>query len=268
MTAIERSQALLERARAIAAPYREQAGVIGAFVFGSAARPYADEWSDVDVQVVVEDAAIASITEPHYVREVAGRARGSDVWLIGMRNLERLLAIRADNHRRRVADAVVLFDTNDAVASLVARAAHIPPELREARMRVHHYEVAYAAQRLHKAERRGRGAVARLFGAELVIAAGKLLFFARGQWPGALPWMFEELAAAGVPDDIVAAMRALAASPSARAARGLRGKIDAYLLANDVRFVADLEALGTWINHTPEGQHAHLTYGGELSRRA
>ena len=259
---------LLDRARALAAPFRDQAGVIGAFVFGSATRPYADDQSDVDLQIVVADSARAAHAGPHHRREIAGTSRISDVWVIELGELERQLGLRADNHRRRVADAIVLFDTDDTLAGLVARARHVPADVRDARMRVHHFELAWAAQRVLKAEKRGRAAIARILAAELVLAAGNLLFLARGQWPGPLPWMFEELAAAGVPDEIVARLRALVTSPSARDARRLRGAIDAYLIASGVAFVADPVALWAWINHTPEGQLAHVTYGGELSRRA
>lgn len=261
----EYSRALLERARAIAAPFREQAGVIGAFVFGSATRPYADAHSHVDVQIVVEAGAGHDVSQ---VREPAGDKRSSELWKIDIEDLARRLEQNADMHRYRVAHADVLYDTSDRIAALVARAAHVRPDVREARMRVHHYDFAKATQALLKAEKRERRPTAMLFAAELVVAAGNLLLLARHQWPPPLHWLFEELAAAGTPPEIVAGLRELAVAPSARSARRLRGQIDAYLLANGITFVRDPEALWASINNTEKGQLAHVTYGSELSRRA
>ena len=45
----------MERARELIKPYLKMDGVIGIYVVGSATRPYRDELSDYDIEVIVED---------------------------------------------------------------------------------------------------------------------------------------------------------------------------------------------------------------------
>jgi len=45
----------MERARELIKPYVEMDGVIGIYVVGSATRPYRDELSDYDIEVIVTD---------------------------------------------------------------------------------------------------------------------------------------------------------------------------------------------------------------------
>ena len=230
-----RSRLLVERGMGIAAPYRTTEGVIGAFVFGSASRPYADERSDVDVQIVVENGSpLAKVTDRLDSRQTDGTARVADVWFIATSELERLLGLRADMHRRRVSKAVVLFDTGDTIARLVARAAEMPESVRAEAMRVHHAEVTALARSIVSAETRGKTAALHLLATTLVTAAGNLLFYARHEWPIATSWMFEELAIAGVPSDILEDLRALCTAPSAAVARRLGDSVDAYLASRGV----------------------------------
>ena len=50
----------MERAHQLIKPYLEKPGVIGIYLVGSATRPHADELSDLDIEVIVEDDAYAN----------------------------------------------------------------------------------------------------------------------------------------------------------------------------------------------------------------
>jgi len=45
----------MERARELIQPYLAKPGIIGIYVVGSATRPYSDELSDYDIEIIVED---------------------------------------------------------------------------------------------------------------------------------------------------------------------------------------------------------------------
>ena len=53
----------MERARELVQPYLEKEGIIGIYLVGSATRPFRDERSDYDIEVVVEDELYRSLPD-------------------------------------------------------------------------------------------------------------------------------------------------------------------------------------------------------------
>lgn len=254
-------EARIERARALIAPWEGRPGVLGAFLCGSSVRPYADAASDYDVRVVVEDEAFAHIPAVEVHTSVSeGGKKVQDIWNMSRGELERPVR-ELERHRARFAR--VLFDRAGELGALLASVAQMPTATREARLRVHYYEVTYLAQKVQNAQRRTQRSVALLLCGHLVLATAKLLLVERGEWTPPLSWVFEEMAIAGVPADTVAILRALLENPEPRAIRGLRGTIDSYLLERGTTFIKDPLALWEWLYDTPEGQLARSEWGGE-----
>jgi len=235
--------------------------VLGAFLCGSSVRPYADAASDYDVRVVVEDEAFEHIpaADVHtYVSE--GGKKLQDVWNMRRGELERPTR-EFERHRARFAG--LLFDPSGEVGAILERVAQMPSATREARLRVHYYELTYLAQKVQNAQRRVQRSTALLLSGQLVLATAKLLFVERGAWTPPLTWIFEEMGIAGVPADTIADLRALLENPDPRAIRGLRGKIDGYLIERGVTFIKDPIPLWEWLYQTPEGDVARREWGGE-----
>ena len=259
----------VRRARDLVAPHLAEPGTLGAFLYGSSARPWADPTSDMDVQVVVDDERLAAIDpRARHVAEHHGGIKAADIWIISPRELDAMIDVpTGDINRRRIATAAVLHDPSGIVARIIARAAEVRDDVRDERMRVHYFELTRLAKRIQVAERRDKQDIVRILTAELVLVASKLLFIERRQWPTPTMWIFDELALAGIPAALVAALEAIVESPTARDVRGVRGELDAYLVAAGAAFVRDPEALWSWLFESPRGREAMDIWGGECIRR-
>jgi predicted nucleotidyltransferase len=254
------ADALLERANAHVRPFENAPGVIGAFLFGSASRPYADTSSDVDVEVILDH-------EPEkdgaYRRTSAGIARIVDVRLTSRATLEQRLARYGDGNRWKSAKSIILFDdAAGTLAGINARAAIVPEERRQLRMRIHYAEIMTLEEELAR-DRNGDPAAARLRAAELVSAASKLLSFASHEWPCPTQWIWEELSLLGIPDEITSAMRALLDAPAPGLARGVLDGIRSFL---DLRGIA-IERSPASVWATPlDLSRARWDWGGNRTR--
>jgi hypothetical protein len=255
-------------ARELVAPRLAEPGSLGALLYGSSVRPYADASSDLDVHLVVEDERLASMDpRERHLAVHHDVTRTAEIWVVSPRALDAMIAPpEADRHRRRLATSVLLHDPAGIVAPIVARACEISEEVREERMRVHYFETTRLGKRIQLAERRDEHDVLRVLAAEMVLAVSKLLCLERRQWPAPVHWVFEELAVAGIPAGLVGALEELLESSTARAARALRGRLDAYLVAEGVAFVRDPRALWSWLG-SPRGREATDVWGGESIRR-
>lgn len=252
----------LQRARELAAPF-ERPGVLGALLFGSLSRPYADAASDIDVQIVVEDDRLqALLDEQHEDSHYDDGAKVADVSIVSRGDLEGTVR---DAVRRRLATAIILFDSGE-LAPLKTRVSAMPEEKRVARLKVHYFEMTYLINKVRNAERRGGSDARALLLAELTIAIAKLCFAEAGQYPPPITWLFDELEVLGAPASITAPLRALGQDSSARLLRRLRADVDSFLLDRGITFIRDPEAVWRWIFHTVDGARSVAELGGPASR--
>lgn len=259
----------LDRARDIVKARLDEPGTLGAFLYGSSVRPYAHPSSDLDVQLIVDDEALASI-EPakrHTTLHHSGE-KAADIWIVSTGVLDAMIAMpTGDVHRRRTATGVVVHDPTGVVAQIIARAAEVPEVMRDERMRLHYFEVTRIAERVQVAERRGRQDVVRILTAQLVLTASKLLFLERYEWPAPIMWTSEELLLAGIPAPLVTALEQILEAPTAKALCLLRDHLNEYLLGAGVALVRDPIALSSWLFESPRGKQVMDVWGGESLRR-
>lgn len=248
--------ARLATARTVVTELGATPGMIGAYLFGSATRPYADAQSDLDVGIVLGaaqlSAGIAAIQQAR--TRLTGQHVDLSYWA------DTLLARpREDADRRRIAMCEILSDPTGAIAAAQSRLARVPEPVRQARVRLHYFEVGRVAHLIHKAEARADRPLVRLLTAELVQEAAKLLFIERSQWPSPLSWMRQELELLDV--SIAASLWSLLDTSEPAAVRLFRRKLDRYLTERGLAFVADPMALMDWYFSSEAGLRARAEWG-------
>lgn len=253
-------EADLERARELILPYAARGEVIGSYLVGSATRPFADERSDLDLEVVVQDDAYDATpdAERHVLVIDEGPPKRVDheFYLRAWSDFEALLGSRQDIVRAGYRHAVVLHDPSGRVASVVQRLAVLPDTEREDRIRVHWLEFLFGLGRARKTIERRKTLDARLVLGGALGAAVKLLFVAAGVWPAPTHWAREELALLGVPSSLFERLETCAASIDLADWKALHTAVVAHLAATGHTFHEDGETLARWAYLTPEGRAA------------
>lgn len=256
--------ATLGRARGLVQAWTQRPGFIGAYLFGSLVRPYADSDSDVDARIVLEDEVLAALSVPErrmFVQKDGKKE--ADIWLMSRSQLE---AMSNEVDLRALSTAVMLYDERGELAKTVDRISAMSEATREDRLRLHYFELTFGIQKSNNALRRQKRGAARMLAAGIVGAAAKIFFVERRVWPASTSWMFEELALEGVPPDTVALMQTVLETGEVRALRELRAKVDQHLASKGFTFMSEPERLLEWYTLTPEGERARQRWAGELAR--
>jgi predicted nucleotidyltransferase len=207
MTLDERAPAVV-RARELIAPWTVNERVIGAYITGSATRPYVDRNSDLDIIVVAEDELYRSLTPKQ--RFKTGIDRGPprrkeyDLVVMPWSELESLQHSDRDNLRVYFRHVYVLFDRADRLATVAHAIGELAPEVRAERLRVHYFEYVSRRAKAIKCLHRGKLANARMVAAASLAELTKCLFVAAGAWVTKAEWAPQELRALGVPEALVA----------------------------------------------------------------
>lgn len=247
----------MERARKLIRPYRDQKGVIGVYLVGSATRPFRDASSDYDLEVVLEDDAYAAtpMDERHVFVTDEGPPKKVDheFYLRSWSDFEALLDSRQDVVRAGYRHAVVLHDTDGRVGQVVERLARLPDDVRDERLRVHWLEFLFGLGRARKTLERKKVLDARLVLADALRGAVKLLFVAEGAWPAPAHWTREELALLGAPPGLLERIETCATSIDLADWKGLHEAVRARLDDEGLTFHHDAESLAQWAFLTPEG---------------
>lgn len=247
-------------ARALIQPYVEREDVLGAYLVGSATRPFRDALSDLDLEVVLTDEAYDATpdAERHVfvVDEGPPRRVDHELYLRAWSDFEGLADSRQDVVRQGYRHAVVLHDPHGHVAEVVRRVAELPAAVREERLRVHWLELLFGLGRAKKTLDRGLELDARLVLGDALLAAAKLLFVAGGAWPAPRHWTREELALLGVPDALLEGLEAAAVTTDLEAWNALLDGVRAHLVERDLAFHEDGPALVRWAFLTDAGRAA------------
>ena len=263
----------MERARELIKPYVEKEGVIGIYLLGSVTRPYRDELSDYDIEVIVEDAVYEATPDEerqvfHYREGTPEGARpivDYEFYLIPWSHFVGLTESTHDLFHQPYQHAVILHDPDGRIAPIVERLAELPEEVRRERMTVHFLEFLYRLGRARKTATRakgnGRAINLRLLYGDALSALVKLLFLAKGSWAATVHWSEEELRLLGVPDDLLARAACLLGTPSPDDAKGLVEAVRAFLDDCGETFHRDMDGIQRWLFFTEEGKRAFERWG-------
>lgn len=244
----------IAEARALVAPYEARPEIVAAIVHGSSVRPYGDDHADLDIWFVVEDADLARIDPAELHTAVrSGAQKTADLSIVARRDVA-TRNVDADAYFAR--HARLLFDKSNSIAASLREVAHLPQEVRSARMRLHHFEFTLGASKAPKAGKRGRPAEERLHGALAIASAIKTAFFGLDSWPAPTTWAFDELRVLGAPEKLVDVLRDATLTPSSAALRSVRGQLDGWLAGRGESFVRDPAAVLRWLYASDEGRAA------------
>lgn len=258
-------EADLQRSRELLRPALERPGVLGAYLVGSATRPFRDTLSDLDLELVLTDDAYAltPLDERHVfvIDEGPPRRVDHEFYLRAWSDFEALADSRQDVVRAGYRHAVVLHDPEARLAPVIERVAHLPGATREERLRVHWLELVFGLGRAKQTLAREKVLDARLVLADALRAAVRLLFVAAGVWPAPTHWTREELALLDVPEPLLESLATCTVSLDLEDWRALHGAIRAHLDALGLGFHEDAEGLVAWAFLTAEGRAAFERWG-------
>jgi hypothetical protein len=256
----------MERARELARPYMEKEGVIGIYVVGSATRPFRDERSDYDIEVVVEDEVYQSLPDEErhvfVIDEGPPRRVDHEFYLWPWSDFEGLIGSTLDLYHYPYQHAVILHDPDGRIAEVVERLAVLPQEIRQARMKVHYLEFLFGLARAKRTFERGSALSARLVIGKAVAALVKLLFLQQGSWPAMRHWSERELEQLGVDGALVALAGETLIAPEKIDVEGAVGRVKRWLEGQGETFHQDDRALIQWAYLTEEGKCAFRDWGG------
>jgi hypothetical protein len=256
----------MDRALALVEPYTREPWVRGAYLVGSASRPFRDATSDFDIEIAADDDAYARLThaERHVFAMDPERPRRVDYEFLvrPWSELESLPDSTRDLDHYPFVHARVLYDPSGELARLFAEIARLPHDVREARARVGYLEVLYGVRRAGKATDRGAAAMnVRLLAAGAVEAMVKLLFVLEGSWPAMRHWAADELALAGIDAETIGLLAATLEEPRQDRLERLLEVAQARLDAYGLDFHRDIGALRIWAFLSEEGKRAFETWG-------
>lgn len=256
----------MQRVRELIKPYLDMNGLVGIYVVGSSTRPFRDELSDYDIEIIVDDGVYEALPDEKrhvfVIEEGPPRRVDHEFYLRPWSEYEALLGSPLDLFHYPYQHAVVLHDPSGRVTDVVKGLAELPEAVRAARLRVHYLEYAFALGRARKTAERGGDLNVRLIYGEALAALVKLLFLLYGSWPSTLHWTQQELSVLGVSEGLVARIGETFAHPTKEGLSALTDAVKGELEAHDEAFHKDPQALMRWAFLRKDGKDAFATWGG------
>ena len=256
----------MQRARKLIRPYLKMDGVIGIYVVGSATRPYRDELSDYDIEVIVEDDVYERT--PMDERQVFSFKEGEpkivdyEFYLIPWRDFAKLPESTHDLFHHSAQHAVILHDPEERIEPVIRQLAELPEDVRIERMTVHFLGLLYRLGRARKTAERGELPInLALLRGDALSSLTKVIFLAKGSWPSTKYWSEQEFAELGISDDLLDLVKVWMLDPSSDNARGLVEAVRSFLDDAGETFHQDMDGIQQWLFFTKEGKAAFERWG-------
>jgi len=256
----------MERVYELIQPYLSKPGVIGIYLIGSATRPHVDERSDLDIEVIVEDAAYdATPMEERQIfafKDKESRIVDYEFYLIPWSDFVALKESTHDLFHYPYQHAIVLHDPDERIAPVIEQLAALPEDVRTERMTVHFLEFLYRLGRSRKTHDRGDTPINQaLLRGDALSCLTKLIFLVHGSWPATAHWSEQELAALDVPLELTSGIKTWLSDPGSDNAAALVRAVRSALDVLGETFHHDMEGSQQWLFFTKEGKAAHERWG-------
>lgn len=256
----------MERPRELIKPYLEMNGVIGIYVVGSATRPYRDELSDYDIEVIVEDDVYERT--PMDERQVFSLKEGEpkvvdyEFYLIPWSDFVRLTKSALDLFHYPYQHAAILHDPEGRIEPIIKQLAELPEDIRLERMTVHFLEFLYRLGRNRKTEQRGDLPINQaLLQGDALSSLTKLIFLVKKSWPSMKHWSEQEFSELEISSDLLDSVKAWISDTSSDHARAMIGAVRAFLDAEGETFHQNMEDIQQWLFFTVKGKAAFERWG-------
>jgi len=256
----------MERARALIQPYLAKPGIIGIYVVGSATRPYSDELSDYDIEIIVED-DVYELT-PMVERQVFSFKEGDakivdyEFYLIPWSDFVGLTESTLDLFHYPYQHAAILHDPKGRIEPIIKQLASLPEDVRLERMTVHFLEFLYRLGRNRKTAQRGDLPInLALLQGDALSSLIKLIFLAKGSWPSTKHWSEQELAELGISIELLGLVKAWIADHSSENVRAMVDAVKVFLDDAGETFHHDMDGIQQWLFFTVKGKAAFERWG-------
>lgn len=263
----------MQHARELIKPYFDKEGVIGIYVLGSSTRPFRDELSDYDIEVIVIDDAYKNLLdeEKHVLVIDDGPPRCVDheFYLRPWSEFTDLASSTQDLFHYPYQHAVILHDPTGRMTEVIHSLAELPEDVRRVRMRVHFLEFLFSLGRARKTRERSSGLNLQLLYGEGLIALTKLLFLVMGSWPATRHWSREELILLGIDAGFIDRISNAFSFPTTDKMTSLVSEVRGWLVergellddAGSEAFQDAYKELVHWAFLTAEGKKAFADWG-------
>ncbi len=259
---------MIERARRLSRPYLEREGTIGIYLLGSATRPYSDPRSDLDIEVIVDDATYRGTPDEErqrfVLKEEPPPVVDYEFYLRPWSEFVGLIDSTHDLFHYAYQHAVVLHDPRGRIVPVIERLAELPEAIRRERMAVHLLEFRHRLARARKTARRGERPAPINLGllyADALRALVKLLFVVRRSWAATAHWSEQELRLLGIPDRLLERASALLHDSGPEDGMRLIEDVEGFLDGCGETFHRDGDALRRWLFFTAAGKRAFERWG-------
>ena len=256
----------MERASELIKPYLAKPGVIGVYVVGSITRPYCDELSDYDIEVIVEDDVYERM--PMDERQVFAFKEGEpkvvdyEFYLIPWSDFVTLPASNHDMFHHSAQHAVILHDPDGRIEPVIRQLAELPESVRLERITIHFLDFLYRLGRARKTANRGELPInLALLRGDALTSLCKLIFLVRRSWPSTKHWSEQEFAELGTSGDLLDLVKAWMLDPSSDRAQCLVGAVRTFLDESGETFHQDMDGIQRWLFFTKEGKAAFERWG-------
>ena len=256
----------MERARELSKPYLAKPGVIGVYMVGSITRPYCDELSDYDIEVIVEDDVYERT--PMDERQVFSFKKDEpkivdyEFYLIPWSDFAKLPQSAHDLFHYSAQYAAILHDPDGRIEPVIQQLAALPDDVRLERMTVHFLEFLYRLGRNRKTAQRGELPInLALLQGDALSSLTKLIFLVKKSWPSTKHWSEQEFAELGVSDDLLDLVKTWIPDPSSEKAQAMVGAVRAFLDDAGETFHQDMEGIQQWLFFTVKGKAAFERWG-------
>jgi hypothetical protein len=250
----------IERAERLAKPHLDRPGLIGVYLCGSSLRPYRDAMSDLDIRLVVEDAEYERLDRDDrhvmVINRGPPRRKDHDLYFLPERTLQAFVSEGQDENHFTFQHARILHDTGYRLSTLRDAIARLPPEVREARRRIHFHQIVHRRSKAIGCLERGNAVAARLLIFDAIDSIVKLLFVEQESWPCGRPWVPQELALLGTPPELLEGLAALCGDPTPDRLERCSLDVSSWLTARGCSFHSSPEALARWVFLDEEGARA------------
>lgn len=256
----------MERARELIKPYLEMDGIIGIYVVGSATRPYRDELSDLDIEIIVEDAVYEKT--PMDDRQIFSfkddnpKIVDYEFYLIPWSDFANLTKSGLDLFHYPYQHAVILHDPDSRLEPIIKQLAELPESLRIERMTVHYLEFLYRLGRARKTGERGDLSInLSLLRGDALGSLIKLIFLAKKSWPSTKHWSEQEFTEMGISGELLDTVNAWLLDPVSDNARAMAAATRTFLDDCGETFHHDMDGIQQWLFFTKEGKAAFEAWG-------
>ena len=256
----------MERVRFLIKPYLKMDGVIGIYVVGSATRPYRDELSDYDIEVIVEDNVYARTPmadrQVFSFKEGAAKVVDYEFYLIPWSDFSKLTESNLDLFHYPYQNAVLLHDPDGRIEPVICQLADLPETVRRERMTVHFLEFLYRLGRGRKTAQRGSFLINQaLLQGDALSSLTKLIFLVKKSWPATKHWSEQEFAELDVPDELLHQVKTWISDPTSDHARAMVEAVRDFLDTEGESFQKDMDEIQQWLFFTPGGKAAFERWG-------